>query len=673
MKRPVIFSGTTEGRQMSEKLSEAGVDHIICVATGYGELVMDSSPYAEIRQGRLDQESMQELIAEEASSVFDATHPYAAEVSENIRKACARTRIGYVRIVREDAETEAAEGITVFDDAASCAEALRDTKGNILLTTGSKDIAVYAADPEVRTRIFARVLPSEDSIRFCNAADISGRQVIAMQGPFSCEMNMAVIRQYDISVLVTKASGPAGGFPEKISAAHKCGIPVYVIGRPVAEKGIPVREAMDIFFDIKPVMHIDLIGTGPGRETLMTAEAREAVGQAEIIFGAERMIRPYADRKTFPHYLARDIIPVLEERRPERAAVLFSGDTGYCSGAAKTGAELAEWFEANGYAYDIKIHPGISSFAYLSAVTGEPYTDAGLCSMHGRTGDGQNEKDVIRTIMTHVRTFLLLSGDEDVRRLGSMLTENGLGDCMVVLGQQLSAPDERIELLTPPECAEMKENGLYTALILNESPASPAERPAGELLTPVMDDSVFIRGEVPMTKENIRHLSILRLGLSAGSVLYDIGSGTGSVACEAALQSSSLKVYAIEMEEEACSLVKQNADRFGLSNIEVVHGKAPEVFDGLRAPTHAFIGGSSGSLRDILEVLGTAPEGVRVVINAVSLETMAEIQAFISGHEISDLSIEQISVSRSRELGSYHLLTAENPVMIAAFTLGGRS
>lgn len=701
MKKPIIFSGTTEGRQMSEKLSAAGIDHIVCVATEYGELVMEKTPHADIRQGRLDAEGMQELISAEASSVFDATHPYAEEVSENIRKACDSSHKGYVRILRAEPGADRSGGSRMFDDAASCAEALKDTEGNILLTTGSRDIAVYAADPDVRSRIFARVLPSEESIRYCSAADISGRQVIALQGPFSREMNTAIIRQYDIRVLVTKASGTEGGFYEKINAASECGIPAYIIGRPVEEQGMPVNEALEMFFGIRPLMHIDLVGTGPGRESLMTAEAREAIGKADILFGAERMIAPYRDREAYPYYLAGDIIPVLEERRPERAAVLFSGDTGFCSGATIILPELAARLKESGIAYEIKLHPGISSFSYLSALTGETYTDAGLCSMHGRTGDEKNDAHIIDAVKSHRRTYLLLSGDEDIKRLGNMLSENGLGECMVVLGQQLSGPEEKIELLRPEECAHVTEKGLYTALILNDKPAVPAvpeteeapgagpdavpaavpeeapeavpdETPAARPLMPVIADAEFMRAKVPMTKENIRHLSVIKLGLRDDSVLYDIGSGTGSVSCEAAMQSSSLKVYAVEMRKAACDLIRKNAEKFGLSNVEVVNGKAPEAFEGLKAPTHVFIGGSSGSLKEMLDVLSGAPGSVRIVINAVSLETMAEIHSILSEFEISDLSIEQISVTRSRELGSYHLMTAENPVIITAFNLGER-
>ncbi|MBR2389680.1 MAG: bifunctional cobalt-precorrin-7 (C(5))-methyltransferase/cobalt-precorrin-6B (C(15))-methyltransferase, partial [Mogibacterium sp.] len=119
--------------------------------------------------------------------------------------------------------------------------------------------------------------------------------------------------------------------------------------------------------------------------------------------------------------------------------------------------------------------------------------------------------------------------------------------------------------------------------------------------------------------------------------------------------------------------IGQNAVKFGLSNIEIVQGTAPEALEGLEPPTHAFIGGSSGELKEILTALKNTGGIVRVVMNAVSLETIAEIQSVLKDFGISDLSAEQISVSRSRELGNYHLMTAENPVMIASFTLGGRS
>ena len=353
---------------------------------------------------------------------------------------------------------------------------------------------------------------------------------------------------------------------------------------------------------------------------------------------------------------------MLEEKKPGRIAVLFSGDTGFSSGCSKMHSALTDWFEQNDYGYEIDTVPGISSFAYFAAKTGEDYTDAALLSIHGRSQESKSIADLIRSVRSESKTFVLLSGDRDVRKLGSILNDNNLSHTIITLGYQLSYPEEKIFSITPDECQNISAKGLYIALVTNPMPQD-------ELLMPVIPDDCFIRDKVPMTKESVRHLSILKLGLRKGSVLYDIGSGTGSIACEAASLDESVTVYAIEMKEQACELIKTNASNLGLPNIKVIHGCAPAALSDLEPPTHAFIGGSSGNLKGILEAL---PEGTRVVLNAVSLETIAEIQSVSREFDMTDLTIEQISVARSRELGSYHLMTAENPVMIAAFTLGSQ-
>ena len=666
--RPIIFSGTTEGRILSEYLSEKNIRHIVCVATEYGRLVMHPDQFADIREGRLDSDEMTRLITDEGSVVFDATHPYADVVSANIRRACENSGKEYIRIYRPEVDDGSTNMIRCFDSSDSCAAALKKTTGNILLTTGSKELSVFTADPLVRERLFVRILPSEESIRICKDAGITGRHIIAMQGPFSTDLNVALMRQYGIDIMVTKSSGRAGGLPEKLEAARKSGAFVYMIGRPQEEDGITVRQALSRYFgeetkpDNKKHMHVDLIGIGPGDDSLMTVKACEAVRSAEIVFGADRMVRPYNDRCTYPYYRADDIIPVLEEKKPGRIAVLFSGDTGFSSGCTKMHSALTDWFEKNDYGYEIDTIPGISSFAYFAAKTGEDYTDAELLSIHGRSQDGKAIADLIRSVRSESKTFVLLSGDRDVRKLGSILNDNNLSHTIITLGYQLSYPEEKIFSITPDECQNVSAKGLYIALVTNPMPQN-------KLLMPVIPDDCFIRDKVPMTKESVRHLSILKLGLRKGSVLYDIGSGTGSIACEAASLDESVTVYAIEMKEQACELIKTNASNLGLTNIEMIHGCAPAVLPDLKPPTHAFIGGSSGNLKGILEAL---PEGTRVVLNAVSLETIAEIQSVSREFDMTDLTIEQISVARSRELGSYHLMTAENPVMIAAFTLGSQ-
>ena len=668
MKKPLIFSGTTEGRELSEKLSAAGIRHIVCVATEYGELVMEQDEMADVRTGRMTALEMYDMIKAEADKVFDATHPYAADVSHNIHTACLAADKEYVRILRDtDSELFPADAeIHEFENASACAAALAETGGNILLTTGSKELGIYAADEAVRNRLYVRVLPSQESIALCEQAGLSGRHIIAMQGPFSMETDLALIKQFGIKTLVTKSSGSAGGAPDKIRAAAKAGIPVYMIGRPTEETGLSVNEALAKHFGIRSRIEIDLVGIGPGGRGLLTADAAKAIEKADILFGAKRMISSHEGRRAYPYYRAEDIIPVLEKELPARAAVLFSGDTGFYSGAAKLLPALREWARGSEADCGIRQHPGISSFSYLAAKAGVSYQDAKLVSIHGCSGDRAAEAELLGSVRCNEKTFVLLSGADDVKLLGRLLEENGLSGACIILGYQLSYPEEVVGTIRPEDCAMIDMPGLYTAIVVNDEPAE-------QKILPLIGDDEMIRGDVPMTKENIRHLSVMKLGLTAGATVYDIGSGTGSVACEIASLGNGIRVYAIEKKEEACGLIKQNAAKFGLKNIEVIYGTAPEALEGLEPPTHAFIGGSSGNLKEIMTALSGSGSSVRVVINAVSLETIAEIQSVIREFPVSGLSLEQISVSRARELGNHHLMMAENPVLIAAFTLGGES
>lgn len=251
--RIIIFSGTTEGREISSFLSENRIKHTVCVATEYGNLVMDKSEYAYVYTGRLDENEMIPFIKENGSIVVDATHPYAANVTKNIVSACEQVGAQYYRVVREDMSLSQIN--SEFDDVYVCeniAESVRIIEGliknpcsslnNIMLTTGSKDIAAFAQNEAIRERLYVRILPSEDSIGQCRSVGIMPDHIIAMQGPFSVDMNRALIREFDIGYLVTKSSGAAGGFLQKLQAAKEEKIKTIIIKRPEIENGYSVAE-----------------------------------------------------------------------------------------------------------------------------------------------------------------------------------------------------------------------------------------------------------------------------------------------------------------------------------------------------------------------------------------------------------------------------------------------
>lgn len=174
-----------------------------------------------------------------------------------------------------------------------------------------------------------------------------------------------------------------------------------------------------------------------------------------------------------------------------------------------------------------------------------------------------------------------------------------------------------------------------------------------------------------MTKSEIRSLSVAKLQLPRDAVVYDVGAGTGSVTIEMALQAVDGMVYAIERNEEACVLVEQNKRKFGTPNIEVICGLAPEAMEGLPAPTHAFIGGSAGNLKEIIQCLLDKNPKIRLVINTVTLETIGEVTDCLKELPLIEEEIISVSVARARTLGKYHLMMGQNPIYIITCR-GGR-
>ena len=172
----------------------------------------------------------------------------------------------------------------------------------------------------------------------------------------------------------------------------------------------------------------------------------------------------------------------------------------------------------------------------------------------------------------------------------------------------------------------------------------------------------------PMTKEEVREVSICKLHLTKNAVVYDIGSGTGSVAIEIAGLSAGANVYAIERKPEAVKLLYQNRQHFGMDNIQIIEAYAPEGLEDLPTPTHAFIGGSGGNLKEILKTLYRKNPRMRVVINAISMETIAELKEAVESFPVEEAEIVQMQVSRVKKIGSYHMPQAENPVWICSFT-----
>ena len=227
----LLFGGTSDGRRLSKELADRGAKVTVCVATAYGGEEQGEHDGIRVLTGRKSADEMAALLPE-YSLCIDATLPYAVEASENIRAACARTGVPYRRLLREACETE---GAVVVSGAAEAAAYLSHTEGKILLAIGSKELSAFRElDPE---RLCPRVLPAHESLSACEALGVPHRNIVAMQGPFSRELNAALIRQLGARYVVTKDGGAAGGFPEKAAAARETGAVLIVLRRPAEDGG----------------------------------------------------------------------------------------------------------------------------------------------------------------------------------------------------------------------------------------------------------------------------------------------------------------------------------------------------------------------------------------------------------------------------------------------------
>ena len=654
-----VFAGTTEGRQLVEFLAgQSATEVTACVATSYGETLLPEAENLTVLAGCQPVGEITRLLADQQFDlVIDATHPYAQSITESVSSACRITATAYLRLSREASAHP--DDAVFLNDARGAVEFLAGTEGNILLTTGSKDLPTYTKLNSFTDRVYARVLPAETSLSACRNAGLPASHIIAMQGPFSVEMNLAMLRSVSAHWMVTKDGGAAGGFAEKVSAARQAGARLVVLGRPPQRDGVSPEEVfryLEEHFGFYRRPHVDILGIGPGNTMSMTRAAQKAVKAADCCIGAERMLASAAPETahTFTAVSAGEIANLIRKHGEyRRFAVLMSGDTGFFSGTKKL-LPLLNFC-------DVTVLPGISSLSYLCSRINTAYEDVFVTSVHGR------RHSIVPDVRRHRRVFVLTGGETGVQPLCDAVTAAGLGSISVTVGENLGYPEERITQGTAVELAEQTFAPLSVVLLENPCPDA--------VVTQGLPDGLFQRGSgragiVPMTKSEVRAVCLSKLQLTAESICWDIGAGTGSVSIEMALQAREGKVFAVERREDALALLRENLAAFDLENLEILPGSAPDACCELPAPSHAFIGGSGGNMREILALLLEKNPCVRIVATAVSLESIAELTRCIQEFYFTDIEVVSIQVARSRPAGAYHLMEGQNPIYIYTLQAG---
>lgn len=657
MSKICIFGGTTEGRKLAEFLSGQPCDVMVCVATDYGQTLLPEAEHVSVSARRLPVGEIVSLLTEHRFDlVIDATHPYAQSITKSIARACRETETLRWRLLRS------ASGVspehTYMETVSDAAAFLSETEGNILLTTGSKELAGFSQLPGFSERVWARVLPLQSSLDACAQAGLPASHIFAMQGPFSEAMNAAMLRTIGAQYLVTKDGGTPGGFEEKESAAKSAGARLVVIGRPPEEEGLSLSKTISALctrFGFSPNPEVFIAGIGPGSEALQTQEVRAAIRRADCLIGARRMLDAVAGPQQLTiDAIAPETIASHIAQHPECGVfcLVMSGDTGFYSGTKKLLPLLK--------ACRVQVLPGLSSMSYLCARLGVSYEDAVPVSLHGR------DFDIAREVRRRKKVFTLVGGDGGMQALCERLTQAGLGHVRIAVGERLSYPDEAITRGTAQELRSHTFDKLSAALIENDTP--------NEIVTPGLPDEAFLRNLepgklVPMTKSEVRSICLSKLRLTPNAVCWDVGAGTGSVSIEMARLCADGTVYAIEKNEQALALLEKNRESFSASNMQIIPGLAPEACRDLPAPTHAFLGGTSGSVRDILALLLEKNPHVCIVATAVTLESVSALSACMEDFEAAECV--SVQVSKAAALGQYHLMQAQNPVYIFTLQNGG--
>lgn len=653
----LIFAGTTEGRMITEFLCTKNALLHVQVATEYGEQLLPEQENVVIFSERLDEEQMyQQMMEENYDMVIDATHPYAKEVTQNIVAACIRSRMEYTRLVRAKAGIPAGSDIRYVDTHEEAVELLNGIEGKVFLATGSKDLPVYCQGINDIARLYVRVLPTAKVIGECQAAGITGDRMICMQGPFSAELNYTLFQEVGASVLVTKEAGKVGGFEEKVDAARRARIQTIVIGRPAEENGLPFEAVRSMlrtryFPEDKEIeKEISLIGIGMGNPRQLTFEAKDALVDAQVLIGANRVIDALKEyhKPVYYAYKPEDVLDYIRKNpQYERVALVYSGDIGFFSGARAILPALKDW--------KVKTYCGIPTIAYLASKLNLSWENIKLTSLHGREGQ------IVVEVQQNAKVFALMGGKGGVTSLCRALIEHGLSNVRIFVGERLSYKDERITEGVPKKLLREEFEPLAAVIIENPCPVSIDSH---GIVTHGLDDSTFLRSEVPMTKSEVRSIVISKLQLYRNSILYDIGAGTGSITIEAALQSDTGHVYAIDQKPQALSLIRENIRKFSVPNVTIVEGCAPYALEGLGKPTHAFIGGTSGMMKQILDFLWDVNPEIRIVTDTISLESLTELIRYLADHPYIEHEIIQVGISKARKLGKHHMMSAENPIYI---------
>ena len=431
---------------------------------------------------------------------------------------------------------------------------------------------------------------------------------------------------------------------------------------------------------------INLIGVGPGSPDMITARALKAIRESDILIGASRALKTACDAlgddkiETVEAVKTEEMVSFIREHRDKKViSAVFTGDTSVYSGAIPLRKALENTVnydenddsedEGKSETFEIKNYAGVSSIQYFLSKRSVSMANVKLVSLHGR------HKDMVPLIRENKFVCALLGNEDTVSNIAEELIQFGLSSVKIIVGERLSYEDESFTVGTTREIRGKLFDRLAIALFENDNAVTPV-RSYG------IGDEHFERTDgIPITKRDVRALSLCRLAIKEDSIIYDIGAGTGSMSVEAGLACPEGKIIAVEVNQDAIDTIERNRYQFKVDNIRIIRGKAPECFEEydmqkpgerknvsdhgpLPIPDRVFIGGSKGNLQAIVDWAVAINPYVVIVINTVTLESVAEVLEI--ERRLTDYKFEMVEIQSTglERKGSYHMHHAENPITI---------
>lgn len=383
-----------------------------------------------------------------------------------------------------------------------------------------------------------------------------------------------------------------------------------------------------------------IIGAGSGQPDGLTREALDTIKLCDALISTERLAKDLSSIAKITAYETSKLAQTAISIKEEHIGILVSGDTGFFSVASSLNEKLKEHGK-------VEMICGLNSMQMLCAKFGVSYQDACFLSLHGRKGS------LLGAVSYNKKVIALTGGEQNAQRLCQTLAAAGLGDITVSVGENIGSEHERILTDTAKNLSEQKFDDLAVMLVLNPN---AAERHLAVL------DAEMERGKVPMTKQEARWTAVKMLDLKPSDTVYDIGAGTGSISMEMARKVYNGMVYAIERKKEAIELIEKNRKNLGSFNVLPFEGQAANIIDKLPAPDAAFIGGSDGEMSEIITKLLNKNPKVKVIISAVSLETLLEAKQAIKNFD--EQNIVQIHSIRGHRINDKTEFTSNNPIYL---------